>query len=557
MMDKTMTAASGKTPLDKPPLLSVEDLSVHFLQGETRTIAVDRISFTVGRGETVALVGESGSGKSVTALSVLKLLPYPSAEHPTGRILLDGKDLLTVSERELRKVRGNDVTMIFQEPMSSLNPLHTIEQQIGEILKIHRGMSGKAAEKRILELLAEVGIRDAEKRLNAYPHQLSGGQRQRVMIAMALANEPDLLIADEPTTALDVTVQAQILKLLKEIQTRTGMALLFITHDLGIVRKIADRVCVMTKGKIVEQGPTKQIFDHPQHSYTQHLLAAEPKGAPPPADETAPVVIEAHDLKVWFPIKRGIFRRTVDNIKAVDGIDVGVRRGQTLGVVGESGSGKTTLGLAMMRLISSKGAIDFKGERIDGRGFQAMRPLRRHMQIVFQDPFGSLSPRMSVGEIVAEGLRVHEPQLSFREREKRVAQGLEEVGLDPATRHRYPHEFSGGQRQRIAIARAMVLEPQFVMLDEPTSALDMSVQAQVVDLLRDLQKRHGLAYLFISHDLKVVRALANEVVVMRGGKVVERGTSEQIFTAPETDYTRALIAAAFSIETAPEGTVSQ
>jgi microcin C transport system ATP-binding protein len=556
-MDKTMTAETGNTASGKPPLLAIEDLSVHFLQGETRTVAVDRISFTVGRGETVALVGESGSGKSVTALSVLKLLPYPSAEHPTGKILFEGKDLLTVSDRELRKVRGNDVTMIFQEPMSSLNPLHTISQQIGEILKIHRGLSGKAAEKRILELLAEVGIRDAEKRLNAYPHQLSGGQRQRVMIAMALANEPDLLIADEPTTALDVTVQAQILKLLKEIQTRTGMALLFITHDLGIVRKIADRVCVMTKGKIVEQGPTKELFAHPQHNYTKHLLAAEPKGAPPPADETAPVVIEAHDLKVWFPIKRGIFRRTVDNIKAVDGIDVAVRRGQTLGVVGESGSGKTTLGLAMMRLISSKGAIDFKGERIDGRGFQAMRPLRRHMQIVFQDPFGSLSPRMSVGEIVAEGLRVHEPQLSFRERERKVAQGLEEVGLDPATRHRYPHEFSGGQRQRIAIARAMVLEPQFVMLDEPTSALDMSVQAQVVDLLRDLQKRHGLAYLFISHDLKVVRALANEVVVMRGGKVVERGTSEQIFTAPETDYTRALIAAAFSIETAPEGIVSQ
>jgi microcin C transport system ATP-binding protein len=551
-MDKTMTAEPGK-----PPLLAIEDLSVHFLQGEARTVAVDGVSFTVGRGETVALVGESGSGKSVTALSVLKLLPYPSAEHPSGKILFNGKDLLTVSERELRKVRGNDVTMIFQEPMSSLNPLHTISQQIGEILKIHRGMSGKAAEKRILELLAEVGIRDAEKRLNAYPHQLSGGQRQRVMIAMALANEPDLLIADEPTTALDVTVQAQILKLLKEIQTRTGMALLFITHDLGIVRKIADRVCVMTKGKIVEQGPTRELFDHPQHGYTKHLLAAEPKGAPPPADETAPVVVATHDLKVWFPIKRGIFRRTVDNIKAVDGIDAAVRRGQTLGVVGESGSGKTTLGLAMMRLIGSKGAIDFKGERIDGRGFQAMRPLRRHMQIVFQDPFGSLSPRMSVGEIVAEGLRVHEPQLSFRERERKVAQGLEEVGLDPATRHRYPHEFSGGQRQRIAIARAMVLEPQFVMLDEPTSALDMSVQAQVVDLLRELQKRHGLAYLFISHDLKVVRALANEVIVMRGGKVVERGTSEQIFTAPETDYTRALIAAAFSIETAPEGIVSQ
>ncbi|WP_084640162.1 ABC transporter ATP-binding protein [Kaistia adipata] len=554
MTDQTETMTAEPTA---KPLLAVDDLSVHFLQGENRTVAVDRISFSVGRGETVALVGESGSGKSVTALSVLKLLPYPSAEHPTGRILLDGKDLLKVSDRELRKVRGNDVTMIFQEPMSSLNPLHTIEQQIGEILKIHRGLSGKAAEKRILELLAEVGIRDAEKRLTAYPHQLSGGQRQRVMIAMALANEPDLLIADEPTTALDVTVQAQILKLLKEIQQRTGMAMLFITHDLGIVRKIADRVCVMTKGKIVEQGPTKAIFDHPQHSYTRHLLAAEPKGAPPPADETAPVIVKTEDLKVWFPIKRGLMRRTVDHVKAVDGIDVAVRRGQTLGVVGESGSGKTTLGLAIMRLIGSKGAIDFKGERIDGRGFQAMRPLRRHMQIVFQDPFGSLSPRMSVGEIIAEGLRVHEPQLSFAEREKRVAQGLEEVGLDPATRHRYPHEFSGGQRQRIAIARAMVLQPQFVMLDEPTSALDMSVQAQVVDLLRDLQQRHGLAYLFISHDLKVVRALANEVIVMRGGKVVERGTSEKIFTAPETDYTRALIAAAFSIETAPEGIVSQ
>jgi microcin C transport system ATP-binding protein len=449
------------------------------------------------------------------------------------------------------------VTMIFQEPMSSLNPLHSVERQIGEILKIHRGLTGRAAKARILQLLAEVGIRDAEKRLAAYPHQLSGGQRQRVMIAMALANEPDLLIADEPTTALDVTVQAQILTLLKEIQTRTGMALLFITHDLGIVRKIADRVCVMTQGKIVEQGATAEIFANPQHDYTRKLLAAEPKGSPPASDDQAPIVVAADNLKVWFPIKKGFFRKTVDHVRAVDGIDVTVRRGQTLGVVGESGSGKTTLGLAILRLISSAGPIRFQGERIDGRGFNAMRPLRRQMQVVFQDPFGSLSPRMAVGEIVAEGLRVHEPSLSAAERERRVAQALEEVGLDPATRFRYPHEFSGGQRQRIAIARAMVLEPQFVVLDEPTSALDMSVQAQVVDLLRALQQRHGLAYLFISHDLKVVRALANEVVVMRNGQVVEKGTTEQIFTAPQTDYTRALLAAALSIEAAPEGVVSQ
>ena len=539
------------------PLLAIDDLSVHFVQGESRTVAVDRISFTIGRGETVALVGESGSGKSVTALSVLKLLPYPAAEHPTGRILIDGTDLLAMPDKDLRRVRGNRITMIFQEPMSSLNPLHTIERQIGEILSIHQGLTGHAARKRIVELLEEVGIRDAAKRLGSYPHQLSGGQRQRVMIAMALANEPDLLIADEPTTALDVTVQAQILKLLKEIQLRRGMALLFITHDLGIVRKIADRVCVMTQGKIVEAGPTAGVFANPQHAYTRHLLAAEPRGKPPASDPGEPPVMVAEDLKVWFPIKAGLFRRTVDNVKAVDGIDVTVRRGQTLGVVGESGSGKTTLGLALMRLISSKGAIAFKGDRIDGRGFDEMRPLRRHMQVVFQDPFGSLSPRMSVGDIVAEGLRVHQPDLTARQREAKVAHGLEEVGLDPASRHRYPHEFSGGQRQRISIARAMVLEPQFVMLDEPTSALDMSVQAQVVDLLRDLQQKHGLAYLFISHDLKVVRALANDVLVMRGGKMVEYGPAERIFAAPEDDYTRALMAAAFAIETAPEGVVAQ
>jgi len=539
------------------PLLDVQNLSVHFVQGGTRSVAVDRISFAIRPRETVALVGESGSGKSVTALSVLKLLPYPPAEHPTGRILFNGTDLLSADEKTLRSVRGNKVTMIFQEPMSSLNPLHTIERQIGEVLLVHQGISGKAARKRILELLEEVGIRDAAKRLDSYPHQLSGGQRQRVMIAMALANEPELLIADEPTTALDVTVQAQILKLLKDIQERRGMALLFITHDLGIVRKIADRVCVMTKGHIVETGPTREVFANPQHEYTRHLLAAEPRGRPRAADPAAAEIVATDDLKVWFPIKAGLFRRTVDYVKAVDGIDISVRRGQTLGVVGESGSGKTTLGLALMRLISSKGPIRFKGARIDGRGFAEMRPLRRHMQVVFQDPFGSLSPRMSVSEIVAEGLKVHQPDLSPRDREVKVAKALEEVGLDPASRHRYPHEFSGGQRQRISIARAMVLEPDFVMLDEPTSALDMSVQAQVVDLLRDLQERRGLAYLFISHDLKVVRALANDLVVMRGGKMVEYGPAEQVFAAPANDYTRALMAAAFAVETAPEGVVAQ
>ncbi|MBB5753190.1 ABC transporter ATP-binding protein [Prosthecomicrobium pneumaticum] len=539
------------------PLLSVEDLSVHFVQGGQRSVAVDHVSFTVGRGETVALVGESGSGKSVTALSIVKLLPYPPAEHPSGRIVFRGEDLLAASQKALRKVRGNDVTMIFQEPMTSLNPLHTIERQITEILELHRGVRGARARARVLQLLEEVGIRDAGKRLDAYPHQLSGGQRQRVMIAMALANEPDLLIADEPTTALDVTVQAQILALLKEIQTRTGMALLFITHDLGIVRKIADRVCVMTGGKIVEAGPTAEIFAAPRHAYTRKLLAAEPRGVPPAADPSGDVVMKADDLKVWFPIRRGFFRRTVDHVRAVDGVDVAVRRGETVGVVGESGSGKTTLGLALLRLIASEGPIAFRGVRIDGRNSGALRPLRRHMQVVFQDPFGSLSPRMSVADIIGEGLRVHEPGLAAPAREARVVKALEEVGLDPATRHRYPHEFSGGQRQRIAIARAMVLEPEFVLLDEPTSALDMSVQAQVVDLLRELQARHGLAYLFISHDLRVVRALANEVIIMRGGKVVERGPSEKIFTAPETDYTKALIAAAFDIETAREGVVSQ
>jgi microcin C transport system ATP-binding protein len=539
------------------PLLSVRDLSVAFTQGGKTQTAVDRISFDIAKGETVALVGESGSGKSVSALSVLKLLPYPAASHPSGQILFDGADLLALSEKDLRRVRGNKITMIFQEPMTSLNPLHTISQQIVEILKLHRGMADKPARVRTLELLNEVGIRDPQKRLDAYPHQLSGGQRQRVMIAMALANEPQLLIADEPTTALDVTVQAQILELLDGLKKKNGMSMLFITHDLGIVRKVADRVCVMTKGKIVETGPTKDIFANPQHEYTRHLLAAEPKGKPPLADDTAKTVMSGRDIKVWFPIKEGFFRKTVDHVKAVDGIDVTVRAGQTLGVVGESGSGKTTLGLALARMISSSGKINFNGRDINQLSFNDMRPLRRELQIVFQDPFGSLSPRMSVSDIIEEGLKIHEPKLSDAERDKRVVDVLNEVGLDPETRFRYPHEFSGGQRQRIAIARAMVLKPRFVMLDEPTSALDMSVQAQVVDLLRELQAKHDLAYLFISHDLKVIRALANDVIVMRNGQIVESGPSRQIFEQPQSDYTRALMSAAFKIETAPVGIVSE
>jgi microcin C transport system ATP-binding protein len=533
------------------PILSVRDLSVAFHQGGKTSVAVDHVSFDIAKGEIVALVGESGSGKSVTANSVLKLLPYPSASHPSGEIFFKGKDLLKVSQEELRHVRGNDITMIFQEPMTSLNPLHTIERQVGEILHLHQDMSREDGRKRVIELLNEVGIREPEKRLGAFPHELSGGQRQRVMIAMALANRPELLIADEPTTALDVTVQARILELLAKLKADHGMSMLFITHDLGIVRKFADRVCVMTKGKIVETGPTAEIFANPQHEYTRHLLAAEPKGEPPESDASKPIIIETDDLKVWFPIKTGFLRRTTDYVKAVDGVDLSLKAGHTLGIVGESGSGKTTLGLAMTRLISSKGRVAFVGQDIQGFSFSDMRPLRRQMQIVFQDPYGSLSPRMSVGDIVGEGLSVHEPGISAEARDARVSDALAETGLDPETRHRYPHEFSGGQRQRIAIARAMVLKPKFVMLDEPTSALDMSVQAQVVELLRDLQATHDLAYLFISHDLKVVRALANDIIVMRNGKVVEHGAAKDLFADPKEDYTKALLAAAFNIEAAP------
>ena len=534
------------------PILSVRDLSVAF----GAKTAVDRISFDIAPGETLALVGESGSGKSVSAMSILKLLPYPAASHPSGEIVFEGRDLMTAPERELRAVRGDDVAVIFQEPMTSLNPLHTIEQQIAEVLELHRGVTGADARTRVLTLLEQVGIRNAESRLGAYPHQLSGGQRQRVMIAMALANEPKLLIADEPTTALDVTVQAQILELLADLQRERGMAMLFITHDLGIVRRFADRVCVMTQGQIVERGPTAEIFERPQHPYTRHLLAAEPRGEPPVPAPDAPIVLRGEDVKVWFPIKKGLMRRTVDHVKAVDGISLDLRRGETLGVVGESGSGKTTLGMALTKLIPSEGRIAFVGEDIHAYSFKRMRGLRDRMQVVFQDPYGSLSPRMSVGDIIAEGLTIHEPALTASERDARVVDELREVGLDPGARHRYPHEFSGGQRQRIAIARAMILKPQFVMLDEPTSALDVSVQAQVVDLLRRLQDRYGLAYLFISHDLKVVRALATRVMVMQHGRIVEEGPASRIFDGPETAYTRALMAAAFDIRTTGEGAVA-
>ena len=530
------------------PLVKVENLSVDFHSGGKVTHVVKNVSFEVGQGETVALVGESGSGKTVTALSILRLLPYPSALHPSGMIEFQGENLMKLPPEALRRIRGNKISMIFQEPMTSLNPLHTIEDQVGEVLKIHRGLSNSAAKARVLDLLTKVGIEDPESRLASYPHQLSGGQRQRVMIAMALANEPDLLIADEPTTALDVTIQAQILQLLLDLKSEFNMAMLLITHNLGIVRKMADRVCVMNNGEIVEQSSTKELFAAPQHAYTKHLLAAEPKGSPPTLDLKAPVVLEAKDLRVWFPIKRGFLRQTVGHIKAVDGIDLAVREGQTLGVVGESGSGKTTLGLALLRLISSNGPIVYLGNRIDGFDSKRMRPLRRDMQIVFQDPYGSLSPRLSIGQIIEEGLLTQTPTPPPEERRNRVARALHEVGLDPAMLDRYPHEFSGGQRQRIAIARALVLEPKFLILDEPTSALDVSVQAQIVDLLRDLQERHKLAYLFISHDLKVVRALANEVIVLRHGKVVEKGPARELFANPKTPYTKALLAAAFELE---------
>jgi microcin C transport system ATP-binding protein len=538
------------------PLVEVRDLAVEFRSAGSCVEAVKGVSFDIAKGEIVALVGESGSGKSVSALSILKLLPYPAASHPTGEVRYGGQDLLKADQQTLRGIRGEKISMIFQEPMTSLNPLHTILKQVGEVMRVHHGLDDASARDRVVALLRKVGLNDPEKRLNAYPYQLSGGQRQRVMIAMALANEPDLLIADEPTTALDVTIQAQILELLKSLQRESGMAMLLITHDLGVVSKMADRVYVMNAGRIVEEGQTAEVLERPQHAYTRQLVSAQPKGSPPEPRPSAPVVLETENLKVWFPIKKGLLRRTVDHVKAVDGLSLKLRAGETIGVVGESGSGKTTLGLALLRLVASQGPIAYVGRRIDRLGSASMRPLRKEMQVVFQDPYGSLSPRLSIGQIIEEGLRIQSPGLTSHERRARVGAALKEVGLDPDGQDRYPHEFSGGQRQRIAIARAMVLEPKFVLLDEPTSALDMSVQAQIVDLLRDLQRRHHLAYLFISHDLKVVRALSNYVVVMKSGKVVEEGPSAQIFTSPRAPYTKALLAAAFDLTVAGRAAVA-
>ena len=538
---------------DTSTILEVKDLSVAF----GTTLAVDHISFAVKKGETFALVGESGSGKSVTALSVLQLLPYPLASHPSGSIKFQGKEMIGAPGEILRNVRGDKVSMIFQEPMTSLNPLHRVERQITEAMLLHRNVSRDQARARALELLRLVGINNPEQRLRAFPHEMSGGQRQRVMIAMALANDPDLLIADEPTTALDVTVQAQILKLLRELQARLGMAILLITHDLGIVKKFADRVAVMQKGKIVEQKTPAELFAEPEHPYTRMLLAAQPKGRAVATHQDAKPLASVKNLKVWFPIKAGVFRRVVDHVRALEGVTLEIREGETVGVVGESGSGKTTLGLALLRLIDSDGEIVFEGKRIDDFDRGDMRPLREDMQIVFQDPYGSLSPRLSIGEIVAEGLEVHGLATEPGAREQAVIDALTEVGLDPETRHRYPHEFSGGQRQRISIARALILKPKLIVLDEPTSALDMSVQAQIVDLLRDLQQKHNLAYLFISHDLRVIRAMADRVIVLKDGHMVEEGPVERIFEQPREAYTQALLRAALNIETTEGGVVRQ
>jgi len=542
------------------PLLQIRDLSVSFGKGANEVKAVRGVSLDIHRGESLGLVGESGSGKSVTALSILQLLPYPLAHHPGGSVRFQrngtgGRDaaseeLLGASQDRLRRIRGNHIAMIFQEPLSSLNPLHSIERQISEVLYVHKEMSRKEAGERVIELLQLVGLPEATERLTALPHEFSGGQQQRVMIAMALANEPDLLIADEPTTALDVTIQAQILELLKDLKKKLNMALLLITHDLEIVRRTVDRVCVMHEGEIVEQGDVEEIFERPEHPYTRHLLASKPRGRPDPPSPGAATVMDTKDLRVWFPIKEGIIRRTVGHVKAVDGITMTVKQGHTLGVVGESGSGKSTLGRALLRLEKSKGTITFEGRDIQGLRSKALRPLRQEMQMVFQDPYGSLSPRLSVGQIIGEGLRVHGLGVSSQERRDLIGRTLEEVGLEPEMQDRYPHEFSGGQRQRIAIARALVLKPRFIILDEPTSALDVSVQFQIIELLRDLQRRHNLAYLFISHDLRVVRALAHDILVMRDGHVVEQGPVDDIFEAPKVPYTRALLAAALELKAA-------
>ena len=529
------------------PLLVVNDLSASF----AGIPAVKGISFSMGRGETMALVGESGSGKSVTALSILQLLPYPRATHPSGSITFDGTEMVGADERTLRQIRGNRISMIFQEPMTSLNPLHNIEKQIGEVLLLHKGLRGGKARARILELLDLVGIPDPSSRLKALPHELSGGQRQRVMIAMALANEPELLIADEPTTALDVTIQAQILELLQDLQSKLGMGLLLITHDLQIVQKMAQNVCVMKDGEIVERGTGHGLFENPQHPYTQKLLAAVPSGNAPALPENAADLLETSNIQVRFPIgRKGLLGRPESYLDAVDHISLTLKQGETLGIVGESGSGKTTLAMAILRLLKSNGEIRFGGKDVRKFAGADLRTLRRDMQVVFQDPFGSLSPRMSISQIVGEGLEIHEPDLTPAERQARISEALSEVDLPQNAMDRYPHEFSGGQRQRISIARALVLKPRFMVLDEPTSALDMSVQAQIVELLRDLQARHKMAYLFISHDLRVVRALSHRVMVMQGGKLVESGAAADVFDHPQQPYTKALLAAALDLRAA-------
>ncbi|MEH6575724.1 MAG: ABC transporter ATP-binding protein [Amphritea sp.] len=530
--------------MNTPPLVQIKNLAVRFGNGEKAVDAVKNVSFDIEQGKTLALVGESGSGKSVTAMSILKLLPYPKASHPDGEIFYNGVDLLQKDERQMRNLRGDRISVIFQEPMTSLNPLHCVEKQISETLLLHKGLSDSQARERTLELLGLVGIQEPASRLKSFPHELSGGQRQRVMIAMALANDPELLIADEPTTALDVTIQEQILKLLQDLQQKLGMAILLITHDLNIVRRYSHRVCVMNQGEIVEQGETEKLYKTPQHPYTLKLLDAEPSGEPPALPQSKTAILKTDNLKVWFPVKRGLLKRTVDHIKAVNGATLELYPGQTLGVVGESGSGKTTLGLAILRLLQSNGGIQFNGTAIDQLNQAEVTPLRRQMQIVFQDPFGSLSPRMSIAESIGEGLEVHNLG-SPAEREQMIIDVLDEVGLNSDDRHRYPHEFSGGQRQRIAIARALVLKPQLIILDEPTSALDRTVQSQIIDLLRDLQTRYQLAYIFISHDLAVVKALSHELLVMHHGNVIEQGPAAEIFSAPKEKYTQTLLHAAF------------
>lgn len=527
-------------------LLNIKQLSVAF---DAKPV-VEKVDLTVRAGECVALVGESGSGKSVTALSILKLLPYPNASHPEGKIFFRNQDLLQLKEPQLRSIRGNKISMIFQEPMTSLNPLHSVEKQIGESLQLHARISRQASRSRILELLDLVGIPDPASRLKQYPHELSGGLRQRVMIAMALANEPELLIADEPTTALDVTIQQQILELLRDLQRQLNMAVLLITHDLNIVKRFADRVYVMNQGHVIETAETQFLFNNPQHSYTQTLLAAEPDGKPTPTPSNATVILKTDALKVWFPIHGGLFKRVKDHHKAVDEISLTLKRGETLGVVGESGSGKTTLALAILRLTQSQGSIHFIGQDLNALPQKAIKPYRKQMQIVFQDPFGSLSPRMLVGESIAEGLEVHGVTDPI-EVERRVVQAIQDVGLPNDIRNRYPHEFSGGQRQRIAIARALVLKPELIVLDEPTSALDRTVQKQIIELLRDLQTRYQLSYLFISHDLAVVRALSHKLLVMKSGVAVEQGDANQIFAHPTHPYTQQLLKAAFGDSALP------